>query len=349
MRVGKILTMRRPFAASGLVVAITLAGCALLTPLSATAASPAPATAASISAAIATAMKTDVVPSTLTPSLTSVAGTAGAAAHFGQAMVTACDPYYVHSLGAKPQPCVLGDTTSKKVVVLWGDSTAAMWVPALSSAMKTLHDKLLVFPFIGCPSVLTQINPNTATQAWWVALCQQFHKSLPAAIIATHPVAVITTQIAMWGDFSPSAVTSWVSQWTSTFDAVTGKSSAIKRFLIQSTPTIGGSDIAACVALHHSNSACAPHYWVGNTANFMSNYNAYLVRDAAIATASKATVIPVTGYFCQSATTVGTQNVCPAAISNYLVYVDYGHVSTDYMNYLAPALATQLATLNFPH
>ena len=79
--------MRRPFAASGLVVAITLAGCALLAPLSATAATPAPATAASISAAIATAMKTDVVPSTLTPSLTSVAGTAGAAAHFGQAMV----------------------------------------------------------------------------------------------------------------------------------------------------------------------------------------------------------------------------------------------------------------------
>ena len=81
----------------------------------------------------------------------------------------------------------------------------------------------------------------------------------------------------------------------------------------------------------------------------MSNYNAYLVRDAAIATAAKATLIPVTGYFCQNATTPGAQNVCPAAISNYLVYVDYGHVSTDYMNYLAPALASQLTSAGFPH
>jgi len=89
------------------------------------------------------------------------------------------------------QGCAFGDLKSKKLMVVYGDSHAAMWAEALQIIAKRTGWKLVVFAFPGCPLpdlqlISAQTNgPNTQ--------CQQFHMLAVPAIKKLHPNVLIVT------------------------------------------------------------------------------------------------------------------------------------------------------------
>ena len=62
------------------------------------------------------------------------------------------DGCHLDAAVTKPPPCVFGDTAGATTVVLFGDSHAAQWFPALDDIATRHHWRLLVLTKKGCPT-----------------------------------------------------------------------------------------------------------------------------------------------------------------------------------------------------
>ncbi len=66
----------------------------------------------------------------------------------------------VHKIPTKPGPCFVTEfRTSRPTVVLWGDSHAWQYVPAVQAAAKARHANLVGFFMGGCPPVKVPLKP----------------------------------------------------------------------------------------------------------------------------------------------------------------------------------------------
>ena len=50
--------------------------------------------------------------------------------------------------------CILGDTTAKRLMVVYGDSYALMWLPAFDNIARTAHLRLVILAKPACPAEL---------------------------------------------------------------------------------------------------------------------------------------------------------------------------------------------------
>jgi peptidoglycan/LPS O-acetylase OafA/YrhL len=87
--------------------------------------------------------------------------------------------------------CIFGDIRSNTSVVLFGDSHAAQWFPALERIALDKHWKLIVFTKSACPVPSTRI--------FWQALhrdypeCDQWRTETIRRILALHPSLVVAS------------------------------------------------------------------------------------------------------------------------------------------------------------
>jgi len=292
-----------------------------------------------VTSAITSAITNNSIPSSITPSLSSVATPQLAYVSQGASLVYKCAPGSHPQYITKPKPCWLGSSTGA-TWVLWGDSNAAAWIPALAQVATARKVRLAVFVYPGCTSQFasgsefgTAVRPEN---------CAAFHRALPLAVKALTPKVVLSAIVGFGFSGKQADVPVFATAWKNTFDAITSGKANIRRVLLGTTPNLGGRNIAACLAASKDRLLlpCSPHYvrnaWTG------FNYWTYVQRDITSATTANATLIPVDSLFCE---TQGVSlNQCPAIVANKLVYVDADHVSIAYMNYIAPALSVLFRT-----
>lgn len=227
--------------------------------------------------------------------------------------------------------------------VLWGDSNAASWIPALAQVATSMKVRLAVFVYPGCTSqfVIGSEFGTAVTQA----NCTSFHGALPGAVKALAPKAVISAIVGFGFSGKQSDIPAFATNWKKTFDAITSKNTSIRRVLLGTTPNLGGRNIAACLAASKDKQLlpCSPHYYSG--AWYATNYWSYVQRDITSATTANATLIATDALFCD--TTSASPNQCPSIVANKLVYVDADHVSIAYMQYIAPALTELFRNAGF--
>ncbi len=278
-------------------------------------------------------------PSSLTPALSTVTPS-NLLNLQGSGMANDCNPFGNPSLVNNPTPCWLGSTTASRVVVAFGDSSMGNWLPVLASAMKSANYKLAAFIFPGCPTLYpvpgSVSTPLTVTMA---AQCTKYRSNVPAAIAALHPTAVIVSRLATgWsGNLTIDA-----AQWRTTFARVAP--AGAKRFMLMSTPNLPHVNIPVCVGLNHTIDQCSPRYNVKSTSH-ADDYYSEMMRDINSAKVLSVPLISTYQWFCQ----LGHPgvNVCPAVIKNYLVYVDEEHITTAYMQFIAPAVTDALRAAGF--
>jgi hypothetical protein len=316
--------MKRSFAALGLVTALLSFGAI---------ASAGTTNQSLVTSAISAAIASDAQPASLTPTLASVASPTGAYNAQGASLAAKCSPAIVPAYITKPIPCWFG-AAAGPVWVLWGDSNAAAWIPALSYVAKAEKARLAVFVYPGCSSLF--VGGIESGAAVTPTKCTSFHKALPAAVKAVNPTVVISATIGMGFSGKQADVAGFAANWKSTFATITASKTSIKRVLMGTTPNRGGQNIAACLAAASPKKvlSCSPRYYSNSW--YGTNYWVYLQRDVASATASNATLIPVQSLFCD--TVSASPNYCPVVVGKYLVTVDADHISTAYMNYISPAL-----------
>lgn len=223
-----------------------------------------------------------------------------------------------------PTDCAFGDKSSTNVVVLDGDSFAAMWFVAVDAIALKDKFKLYLVSRLQCPFALVTV---TATCQQWQANAATYINSLnPKAIIfASEDVSPL---ISSQPQVTPQEYATGVENALATF--TTPK---VKKVVLWGMPATayGSPPISLapdqCIEAHlNSLKKCAAPT---STALFSTR-----VRDDTNATrAAGATPVSVTELFCKT--------TCPLVIDNELVYADPYHVNGDY----APLLSTALAGL----
>ena len=85
--------------------------------------------------------------------------------------------------------CVFGAVRSKRSIVLFGDSHAQMWLPALAPAAQSLGYRLSLVWTSGCPAATVSVwdaethSVNQACSSWRTRMVAKIHRLGPALVL----------------------------------------------------------------------------------------------------------------------------------------------------------------------
>jgi peptidoglycan/LPS O-acetylase OafA/YrhL len=227
-----------------------------------------------------------------------------------------------------PGPCVYGDPAGASTVVLFGDSHAAQWFPALEKLALERHWRLVEMTKSSCSAADLTLWHDTLKRAY--TECVAFHRAAIARIRELRPQLVVIGSSFNYRPAAPAAdvAAQWRTAWDRTFDELRGSGARVAA--IADTPYMGGS-VPDCLA-EPANATDA-----GNcTRSLRSALRGPEQREVFLGYAgdARARIINPITWFCTEA--------CPAVIDNTLVYRDSNHMTTTYATLLAPLLGAQL-------
>ena len=267
------------------------------------------------SAPSAPPVATTVVPANLQPSLRTAAADNPALYDDG------CEVGYTPSI---PHPCLFGDTAAPRVV-LFGDSHAAQWFPALNEAARAGAFQLETQTKSACPSAEAALVwggvPYVRCDRWREAVIAQLRADPPALVILANYSAP---------DFADP--TDGAGQWQRGLESTIAQLSTFTRVVvIADTPDLK-QDPAVCLSAHLDAAAVC-----GRASSLALDGS---TRDAERrATASTRTpLIDLTPYLC-------TADLCPAIIGSTLVYRDSHHLTATFSVTMAGVLAERITPL----
>jgi hypothetical protein len=298
-------------------------GVVLITPTAAAA-----LTTTELANELVTGTRTKHVPADLEPPLAVAAG--------AEPMIVK-NGCHLSRTGLRSKPCVYGDTTSTTTVVLFGDSHAAYWFPALDLISRQQHWRLVDLTKDGCPAAEVNIA------AWFrhggpYPECTDWRRSAMAQIAALRPALVIVSEARYLevpearplagvptGHGSP-----WLNGLAATF-AFLDRTAAHSVFISDvPTPERPGP---GCVSNHpYDVQVCDTP--IGAATRFPG------VRSDERELAQLAGVdwIDPTPWFC-------TPTMCPALVGNLLVYRDVAHMQPVWSRFISPLLADAIVPI----
>jgi hypothetical protein len=236
--------------------------------------------------------------------------------------------------------CVFGDPSGAHSVVMYGDSNAAMWLPAFDQIGKRAHWKVTLLAKSACiPGYISTFNTSKKVE---YSECDRWHDYAIARINRTNPdlVVVISSSGGLNAQGEPISKSAWQAALIKTLKLITVPDS--RKVVVANLPyplignppnQITGPD---CLAAHLDNvqfCSATRDVAVGWTSQ---------VESRAAAAAAGAHFIDVNPWFCAG-------DICPAVIGKMNVYVHNGHLSATYATYVSGALQVQLEPiLNAP-
>jgi hypothetical protein len=263
------------------------------------------------------------VPGNLTSSLSRATGSRPIIVRNG------CQLWFVQ---VKSKPCVYGYPKSHTSVVLFGDSHAGAWFPALEQISKNRHWRLVVFTKAGCaPPEVTLLMSGAPYTA-----CDKWRRNTKTAIAALHP-AIVFVSWARWIEARARGQHGipkgyggpWQNGTAAIFKFL--RRSADRVIFLSDVPTLkfGAAD---CLSRHVTNvRAC----------NSTSRATAIVLptiraQELQLARRMHIDAIDPIRWFC-------TPTVCPALVDNFLVYRDSSHMTPSWSKLIAPVLAKQIS------
>ena len=207
--------------------------------------------------------------------------------------------------------CTFGDKNSSTTIVLYGDSHAAQWFPALEQLAKEKGFKLISLTKSACPAVDA---PRPDQGAFKNVHCEKWRENSIARIQEIHPAAVITSNFQY---FTPRAGYSDRKKWWSDgqkrlLDSLRGSSDHL--IYLSDTPR-PLRDIPSCLASEDSTRCDS-------------------TKKSPVSVIKGFQVIDPTPWLCTSS--------CPAIIDSLVAYRDASHISVPMARHLLPELEAAL-------
>ncbi|MEU8706454.1 acyltransferase family protein [Streptomyces sp. NPDC048565] len=240
------------------------------------------------------------------------------------------DGCHVDYAATGTRPCVYGDRTSSRTVVLFGDSHAAQWFPALQRLATVRGWKLVSLTKASCKAadvtIISGHKPYTACDTW--------RSHAVARIKDLHPDLVVVSSSDAGDPYHPAAdpLRRWTTGFEHTFRDL--GASGVRVAALLDTPWPEGDPVDCAARNSLQLRACANH--LPEATHDASRGVA--VRAAASATGT--TVIDPTPWICAPGT-----GICPVVVGDTAVYRDESHLSEAYAGALAPVLAPSLERL----
>ena len=278
-----------------------------------------PADAARVQADLEAAVRTEVVPSNLTPGVWRAPG---------DAPVTRTGPercmadYAVVTQG----PCVYGDPAGRRTVALFGDSHMEQWQPALDAAGRDGGWKVVSWTKSSCPLPDRPVRQQNLPSHEYVE-CARWREATLRRITALRPDLVLVSQS---DEISQEASTpaQYAAGSVATVDRLRGAGLRVTYVLDNPQPD---RDVPTCLATRLDDATACAGRADGSRA---PERRADLRR--ALRAAGVTTVDPAR-WTCWSGT-------CPAVVGNVLVYRDGSHVTATYSRWLAPVVMEVLTS-----
>jgi len=231
-------------------------------------------------------------------------------------------------------PCAYGTVGSRTEIVLFGDSHAAQWFPALERIATERGWRLTSLTKSACPAVEVTIWSGALRREY--RECDAWRQGAIERIVASRPALVVLSDsrvATLLVDGKRVDATEAPSDWL----AGLGRTLQQLRDTVDAVAVIGdtprsSTDPPVCLSRHPDDIlACA-------TERGIAVDRAWSAGEAATAAAEGATFIDPTDLLCAA-------DICPAVIGRYLVQRDEHHLSTPYAASLAPRLAERLPAI----
>jgi hypothetical protein len=273
-----------------------------------------PAVTAQVQAAVAAAAGVEVLPSNLTPPLAEAPGAKP------DVFVNGCVRSW---LGTGQEECASGVTDALRTMALVGDSHAAMWQPGLETVAAQQGWRLETMAKVLCPMLdLPTQSPYLGRE---YTECQQWRTQILDRLRAERPTLIVVDMVRRYtADYGFTVYgPEWLAALTGTVAELRSTGAVV--LVLGPVPDPHGN-VPTCLSDHlDSASACSPVRAVGmNEAGIAAEMEATVAGGGQYAT--------LTDLFC-------TPTVCPVVVGNQLVFRDDNHLSIDYAQFLAPALA----------
>jgi len=308
---------RRTLARCAVVVAVLSGATAAL----ATATLPKPGSAAEIAKLVAASSTIQTLPKDLVPPLAQLPNDS-VGAYYGVGGRRPCDG---------PSKCNFGDKKSKRVIVLFGDSHAQMWLPALAPVAQAAGDRLSLVWLSGCPAATVSVwdagthSTNAGCSSWRAAMIRLIHKLDPMLVL----LASRTSDIPGPNNI-PTTDAAWQAGLEQTIVAL--KSATTEVAVIGDITVFSPhNDLAQCLAANPTDvQGCA----VPNPNGYTRHHFA---AEQAAAAAENVPYLNPQPWLCTT--------TCSPVIGRYAAYCDSFHVSATYAEYLSKVWATALQPL----
>lgn len=259
------------------------------------------------------------VPANLTPSLADAAGDVPAPE---DGCLDGFTDTSVH-------PCVYGDTSSHRSIVLFGDSHAIQWFPAIDNLANQQHDALVVMTKATCPPIsITVYSPDlgrtyTECNEWRTAELQRMTTLRPAVVILgfSREYGIADDHVIVDGS-------AWLSGLTDMITTIEQNSGA--RVVLMGDDPYPQQSVPDCLSQHLDDTpTCSipKHYPFYNPSG--------IPQEKAVAAATGAGYVDTDPWFCISST-------CTVIVGNMLVYRDDNHITATYANWLTPVIGAHL-------
>ncbi len=226
-----------------------------------------------------------------------------------------------------PKQCIYGDTNGSVTIVLFGDSHAAEWMPALHKVASANGWRLIVHVKKACPDaeIPTDKDPNGTDCAVW-------RRDVIDLIAGMHPDLVIMSsyrykQVGAAAGRDPDVV--WQEGLNLTVSKVRPLTTHLLLLGDSATPQ---EDIPTCLASNLSSvTSC-----MSSRENAVRPGRLAVQRD--LAQKYDADFVPTSDWMC-------TETACPVIVGNVLMYRDNSHITATASEFLAPFVETAVKSI----
>ncbi len=278
------------------------------------------ATMTPVEKAISRSLGPGAVPSNLTPDLRSAHGDRA------KPFVDGCLAGFADT---SVRTCEYGARSGSVTVVLFGDSHATHWFPAVEPAAVERGWRLLVMTKATCPGLDTPVWSPSFGRTY--RECDTWRQAAIQRIAAVHPLLVILAMNRNYGpvyhlqQYGPA----WLRGMGQTVRTIRGTGAQV---VVLGPEPLQAGDVPTCLAEHLDNeAACARP--VGAALDERG-----IAAERRVVTGAGGRYVDLTRWFCVTAG-------CPVVVGNLLVYRDQNHIATPYASWLAPVMSAQLAAL----
>jgi peptidoglycan/LPS O-acetylase OafA/YrhL len=260
------------------------------------------------------------IPTNLSPDL------ANAKADRAQSYVDGCHTQMNQS--PSQDPCLYGDTNGKKTIVLFGDSHALSWFPAVDALAQSRGWRLLSLTMSACsPADIPAWNPNTNQV---MKNCALWRHNAIARMASMRPIIVLVTgtrgfeTVNSAGHVLSGAARerAWAEGMKWTLDQIKTLTGNI--IFLADTP-LSAVDPPVCLSSHPTSVlACSTSVDIAINPQWLKLEKTTVYRE-------KIGFIDPEWWVCPS-------SPCPVLFNNFLIYQDGGHLTATFATSLASVL-----------
>jgi peptidoglycan/LPS O-acetylase OafA/YrhL len=276
-----------------------------------------------VQAAVARSVGVEDVPANLTPPLAHAKNSNSPTFYDG------CMDSY---LDATVRNCAFGEVNAGRTVVLFGDSHAAMWFPALDEAANAQGFRLLNLTKATCPPIDIPIFSPELNRPF--TECETWRTNVLARLAAVHPALVVLGVARHYT--SIYGFTPYDQAWLSGLTEMITQIRQLGARVMMIGPIPKPPDTVPDCLSAHLTSAGDCTFPLGQTVNLAGEAS------------ERATVLAAGGFYVTTEPWFCAGPTCAVMVDNLEMWRDDNHISEPYSAYLGPALAAEIARVMPP-